>query len=411
MVGSLKLLVYEHIAGGGYANAPISSSVLCEGYGMLRTFISDLKAAGHQVITFLDSRLARFNPPIQSDETICISVPEQVEETLPVFSGTVDAVHLTAPESDGILARLVRVVERSGALSLNCSSGAIAAASDKTKIYTTLSRSGLAVPQYVTIDSSWSKQKIHDALAQVGLPAIFKPVDGVGCAGLSFVKSRAEALLAVERAKINEHDSSLIVQKFVRGTAASVTLISTGELALPVTLNRQLLRLAPPEFESSYLGGIVPLHHQMEHEAFLIAKTAVESIEGLRGIVGVDMVLSAHGPVIIEVNPRLTTSYVGIRSVLNLNLAQAVLEAVVEHRLPHRLRTSGYAIFSKVAVPAFPNENLRRTYGMHEVIYPPFPTDGGTVYTLISVKSATPARARRKLSRARRHFQTILEGG
>jgi len=378
---------------------------------MLRAFISDLKTAGHQVTTFLDSRLARFYPPIQSDETIRICVPEQVEETLAAFSGSVDAVHLTAPESDGTLARLVEVVERSGALSLNCSAGAVAVASNKSKTYRTLSESGLAIAEYVTINSSCSKQRIHDALAQVGLPAIFKPVDAVSCEGLSLVTSRAEAVLAVEGARMHAPDSSLIVQKFVRGVAASVSVISTGECAMPVTVNRQLLRLATPGSESRYLGGIVPLRHRLEHDALSIAKMAVESIEGLRGIVGVDMVLSSHGPVIIEVNPRLTTSYVGIRSVLNLNLAQAVVDAVVQRKLPRRLRTSGYAIFSKVVAPAFPDVNLCRTYGMPEVVSPPFPIDEGKVYAMIGVKSATLTHARSKLSRARRLFiQTILQG-
>lgn len=405
----MKLLVLEHTAGGGHADAAIPSSVLSEGYGMLRTLISDLKAAGHEVTTFLDFRLAKFDPPIGAD-VIHISVPEQFEEALTVFSRSVDAVYLIAPESDGTLGRLVEIVKRSGVLSLNCSAGAVGLASDKSKIYEVLGKSRLPVPEYLTIKPGRIKQKIHDALAQLGLPAIFKPVHAVGCEGLSLVTSRAEVPLAVDKARTHTSNSSFIVQKFVPGTAASVSVISTGERAMAVSLNRQLLRLASPESESSYLGGIVPLCHPMEHEALSIGRTAVESIEGLRGYVGVDMVLSSHGPVIIEVNPRLTTSYVGISSVLNLNLAQAVVEAVVQNKLPRIPRTSGYAIFSKVVVPVFPGENLCRTYRIPEVISPPFPTDEGKAYALVGVKSVTPTHAKRLLSKARMRFiQTVLE--
>ena len=399
----------EYTAGGGYVDAAIPSSVLSEGYGMLRTLISDLKAAGHEVTTFLDFRLARFDPPIRAN-VIQISVPEQLEEALIAFSRSVDAVYVIAPESDGTLGRLVEIVKRSGGLSLNCSAGAIARASDKSKMYEALGQSRLPIPQYVTIKPGRIKQKINDAMAQLGLPAIFKPVHAAGCGGLSLVTSRAEVPLAVDKARTHTSNSSFIVQKFVTGTAASVSVISTGEGAMPLSLNRQLLRLASPKSESSYLGGIVPLHHPMEQEALSIGRLAVESIEGLRGYVGVDMVLSSHGPVIIEVNPRVTTSYIGISSVLNLNLAQALVESVVQRKLPRRPRTSGYAIFSKLVAPAFPRENLGRTYDMAEVISPPFPTDEGREYALIGTKSVSPTHSRRLLSKARRRFvKTVLE--
>jgi predicted ATP-grasp superfamily ATP-dependent carboligase len=404
----LKLLVLEYTAGGGYVGAAIPSSVLSEGYGMLRALISDLKAAGHEVTTFLDFRLARFDPPIRAN-AIHVSGPGQLEGALISLSRSVDAVYLIAPESDGTLGRLVEIVKRSGGLSLNCSACAIAMASDKSKMYTALGQSRLPIPQYITINPGRIKQKIHDAIAQLGLPVIFKPTHGAGCGGLSLVTKRAEVPLAVDRARASS--SSFIVQKFMTGIAASVSVICAGERATPLSLNRQLLRLVSPESESGYLGGLVPLRHPMEHEALSIGRRAVESIEGLRGYVGVDMVLTSHGPVIIEVNPRLTTSYIGIGCVLNLNLAQALVEAVIQHKLPRRPRTSGYAIFSKVVTPPFPSENLFRTYGMPEVISPPFPTDEGKAYALIGAKSVTPMRSRRLLSNARRRLiQTLRKG-
>jgi len=63
----LQFLVYEHVSGGGFANDELSPSVLSEGYGMLRSLISDFKTAGHNVTTLLDSRLKAFNPPIEAD--------------------------------------------------------------------------------------------------------------------------------------------------------------------------------------------------------------------------------------------------------------------------------------------------------------------------------------------------------
>ena len=52
-----------------------------------------------------------------------------------------------------------------------------------------------------------------------------------------------------------------------------------------------------------------------------------------RGYVGVDLVLgddeSGAGDAVIEINPRLTTSYVGLRKLVRENLAAAMLAAAM----------------------------------------------------------------------------------
>ena len=58
-----------------------------------------------------------------------------------------------------------------------------------------------------------------------------------------------------------------------------------------------------------------------------LARRAVEALAGLRGYVGVDVVLGDNDQV-IEINPRLTTSYVGLRALAETNLAEAMLRVV-----------------------------------------------------------------------------------
>jgi len=95
----LQLLIYEHISGGGFANEEISPSILCEGYGMLRSLISDFKVAGHNVTTLLDSRLKVFDPPLEADNTVSISSSNELDKNLKKLSEAVDAVYVIAPES------------------------------------------------------------------------------------------------------------------------------------------------------------------------------------------------------------------------------------------------------------------------------------------------------------------------
>ena len=57
----MKILVYEYFSGGGFTFEKFSHSILSEGFGMLRTLISDFIAVGHQITTIIDSRILKLN--------------------------------------------------------------------------------------------------------------------------------------------------------------------------------------------------------------------------------------------------------------------------------------------------------------------------------------------------------------
>ncbi len=98
-------------------------------------------------------------------------------------------------------------------------------------------------------------------------PLIFKPLDGVGCGGLSIVKDVENIEDAVKKVAKKSTDEFFIAQNLVKGKAVSVNVISTGDKTLPVTLNRQFVKLEPPDKQSGYNGGFVPFDHKLEEES------------------------------------------------------------------------------------------------------------------------------------------------
>ncbi|MEK6238481.1 MAG: ATP-grasp domain-containing protein [Planctomycetales bacterium] len=66
-------------------------------------------------------------------------------------------------------------------------------------------------------------------------------------------------------------------------------------------------------------------------EASRRAEQAAAALRVNRGYCGVDVILADDpaNDVVVEVNPRLTTSYVGLRSLCRANLAKAMLDAAV----------------------------------------------------------------------------------
>jgi predicted ATP-grasp superfamily ATP-dependent carboligase len=99
------------------------------------------------------------------------------------------------------------------------------------------------------------------------------------------------------------------------------------------------------------------------------------------------MILTDKEPVIMEVNPRLTVSYIGLRKAANFNPAEAIINAVIRRKLPANIQNRGYTFFSKVQVPSLP-QMITETYRLKDVVSPPFPIEENTAYALISASSS-----------------------
>jgi len=403
----MQLLVYEHVSGGGFADTKISPSILSEGYGMLRSLISDFKAAGHDITVLLDSRLKAFNPPIEADNIVSVSSSGNLDKNLRKLSEIVDAVYVIAPESGQTLQKLVELVEDSGGLSLNSQVDAIEKASNKAKVYELLKK-GLMIPETVMINLHQNVKDIKRLVKELGFPLVFKPSDGVGCCGLSVVKDESHIIAAVEKMARESSSEHFVAQKLIEGTSVSVSVISTGEKALSITLNRQIVTLASPYGKSSYDGGVVPFNHVLKEEALKTAQKAVESISGLEGYVGVDMVLTETSPIVMEVNPRLTTSYVGLRKVVNFNPAQAMIDAVLGQRLPKNVESRGCVFFSKVKVPSI-NQVFEKVFNWEEIVSPPFlMASDEPAYALLATYSDRLENARTAFVRAKNNLLKLF---
>jgi hypothetical protein len=410
---ALRILVYEHVSGGGFADEPLPASVLSDGFGMLRTLIADFKAAGHNISITLDARIARLNPPLPADCVVPLFSCQEVQANLRKLSEQADAMYIIAPETDGVLWSLVETVEHTDAASLNCESGAIEKVSDKVGFYDFMRKLGLPVFETLTFTVDGDLKEIQKRVqADLGFPVVFKPSDGVSCCGVSVVRDEVQVAGAVAKINAASSDKRFLVQEFVEGAAASVSLLSTGSNVVPVSLNRQDVLIATPETCSSYNGGLVPFDHPLQAEAFEVAKKLVNSVDGLKGYVGVDFVLTDKAAVAVEVNPRLTTSYVGLRRVVNFNPAQDIVDAVLNRKLPTQVERCGYAYFSKVETSMPTLGALQETYGMDEVVSPPFPVSNGAVSALVASYGGKFLEAKMGFREAKKRvLDTISRGG
>jgi tyramine---L-glutamate ligase len=406
----LKIVVYEYVSGGGYAGQPLPPSVLAEGYAMLRSLVSDFKAAGHETTVLLDARLSKLNPPLDADCTIPIFYPEEPQRFIASIAKINDATYVIAPETEKTLQKIVEAVEQTGTISLNCKSKAISKVADKAVLYGRLQNMGFPTPKTLILNIEDSLETImHAVKSEFSCPVVFKPVDGVGCSGLSLVKIQSQVELALTKIKSASTNKRFIIQEYIKGDSASVSLLSNGKKAVALSLNKQQVTVAEPDAHSSYDGGCVPLNHPRRDEAVCVSEKVAESFPGLQGYVGVDLILTEESVFAVDVNPRLTTSYVGLRKVAGFNVAEALINAIRKQALPQKIGNQGVACFSKLEVPKSPLHIFRQIAQLEEVISPPYSVeDSSDACVLLMGYGADLESARLRLEEAKKNLLNIL---
>ncbi|HVP20411.1 MAG TPA: ATP-grasp domain-containing protein [Anaerolineaceae bacterium] len=345
MALSPKLFIHEFVTGGGWSQGELPEGLADEALAMLWALLVDFNKWG-QVRTsiLLDARFENQIPGLDrktlpADEVILVE-PQQHASIFADMVKRSDAVLVLAPETGGNLARLTKIVEDSGVLLLGSSSVAVLAAGDKVECFQRFQKASLPTPPVQVID-------FDSAIRRAGefhYPAIIKPQDGVGCEGVCLVNQPSEMAEALKLARKATHHDKILVQPYIKGVNASVSLLVAQDRAVPLSLNGQDIEPGRP---FTYCGGIVPLAAPAAARAFEVACEAVRQVPGLQGYVGIDLVLAQDEAWLIEINPRLTTSYVGLRQVLSVNLARAIWDACRFGILPEQISITGKAVFVK----------------------------------------------------------------
>ncbi len=310
----MQVLLYEFVTGGGLwrlGEDPQRSPLLAEGNAMLAALATDLcELPRVSPIVVWDRRLGPFD--VKGCHVVEVAASGEDLRAIAELAKSADAVLLIAPEFDGQLTRLSRTVELAGGRLFSPHADFIELASDKWRTNRRLGSRGVKVPNSLALP------------AEAGLPerftypAVLKPRAGAGSLGVQLVTEATAP-------QLGKHERWCL-EEFCPGTAASVSVLCgpAGSLLLP-----PCRQLQPTDGRFEYLGGSYPLPGQLHERARRLAGQAVAALPATTGYIGLDIVLGppedGSRDVVIEVNPRLTTSYLLLRQAAKSNIAAALL--------------------------------------------------------------------------------------
>jgi tyramine---L-glutamate ligase len=321
----MRLLIYEWTCASISGAGPAREALRAEGQAMLAAVLEDFnRIEGVAATTLLaPDVLSRF-PAHQ----VHLADGGNEERVFRRLAREADYTLVIAPECQDLLGTWCRWVQEAGGRLLGPDPEAVHLTGDKLALSRHWRKRDVLTPEshLTAANAPW---------ARMSYPAVWKPRKGAGSQRTFLLWSPADAALAAEVVRNEDQEEERIWQPLVPGQAASVAFLIGPEQLVPLLPAAQHLST---DGRFRYLGGEAPLPAERGARAVKLAERAVRTVPGLRGYVGVDLVLGeaddGSQDQVLEINPRLTTSYLGLRSLAQANLAERMLQLRTGASLP-----------------------------------------------------------------------------
>lgn len=269
--------------------------------------------------------LAQTDSQFQPDPRITfhpISTGANVFDRIREISQLTDFVIIIAPESDMTLQQCVlHVAEREKKL-LSPDVRFVQIATDKWETYQLLRSQDIPTiaSQVIPLD------EIDDRIFP--FPLVVKPVDGCGSQNVHFIcdnSSRSDFQSKTDADK----NGSWLVQPFIAGKSISVSILDGQQ--------RHILPATEQIFDAQPIGNYVEnrdtLSENEQMRAAQLAQNVLDAVQPTMGYWGIDMILgpctAGTNDVVVEINPRFTSSYSTLRTIVEFNLAEQMLDNAV----------------------------------------------------------------------------------
>ncbi|MEZ6086509.1 MAG: ATP-grasp domain-containing protein [Pirellulaceae bacterium] len=318
----MKVFIAEWMRSGGMASLSTSEStdsLLSEGSAMHRAVCLDASRCCDHVLTVIDGPLA---DPLPKN---VITFPfdrhcDPIGQWLAIAEAC-DVAFLIAPETDRILSDVVGAFRAKGLPVLACGEAVIHLTTNKLSFADRMLGEGVPHPRTLYLTKG-----TQDAIKE---PCLTKPLDGCGSMNLRRYSSSRDAYAA----RTTENPSSAIIQPLHHGLDASIACIVREECVDWLPACRQTI----DKRTFAYQGGSGPLGVDLQKRALRLGKAVIEVLRNpndqnanqhaLAGFLGIDILLgeTESDDVVIEVNPRLTTSFIGLRELMKTNLVARML--------------------------------------------------------------------------------------
>ncbi|MFO7796915.1 MAG: ATP-grasp domain-containing protein [Promethearchaeati archaeon] len=419
-----KIFVYEFISGGGFNNIKIPSSLFCEGFGMLRSIVDDFKYLDLEVISLLDNRIRFLSEILDIDSIKYVESEDDYKKEFLSRVKESEYCFIIAPEFSNILSELSQIVIKNNKKLLSVNLKGIEIASSKYKTYKYFLSHHLKTPEtyLIPLKNEYPLKKyIIDKFKQIGAPIIIKPDDGVGAESIIKIENESELNRLLDNFESSfEKGRNYIIQKFIRGKNSSISLLNSIKKEkrikpIILSINTQNIQINETNKASEYLGGETPIEKFEEKKRLLEKILKKVKFTEFGGLYGIDFILKDTEIFFLEINPRLTTSYIGIRKILTKNPVKFLMN-LSGFNQNYKVRIIGTSIFTRIELiysgPLFEKKLKEELIPEMEKKFPEFITppiafdDNRNQYScFVATKEKSLTKSREKIASIKSYLQ------
>ncbi len=324
----LKLFICEFITGGGLCAEALPASLVKEGALMRDALLADLiELDGYEIVTTHDARLAA-SPLVKSS----LQVDSNFEDSFKRMLTQVDLVWLIAPESNGTLLKLSEMCYESDVIYLGCEFDSTLIGTSKSLAYEALQEAKVFTIPTIAGDDFVQGETFSVAQSMQTLGSgrwVAKPEDGAGCDGIKVFDDLQKLMTWLKQ---GDRYLNYIIQPYQQGIAASFSMLCRAGKGWLLICNKQHISLNSDMFN---LTGITVNGMQAYWQRFeTLARKIAKMLPDAAGYIGVDVIVDVESDKIyvVEINPRLTSSYVGLREAIGHNPAKIILESIKDSK-------------------------------------------------------------------------------
>ena len=364
-----RIFIFEFVSGGGFNQVQIPSSLFCEGYGMLRALIADFKAMDFEITSLLDERISFLSHYLETDSLQCIKASDNFMEVFKASVKDCESAFIIAPEFSNILYDLTNLVKKENKKLLSTDLEGIELGSSKIKTYKHFRNHYIKTPKTYALPliTDLDINFILQIFEELNSPIVIKPLDGVGAESIYFFEKKNQIFNFFKEIGSQNIDleRKFIAQEYIEGEDLSVSLvgppINNKKLRIPpliLGINNQDINIKKSKGDSEYFGGYTPVEDYEQIKKLLIKTFEKLELSMYNSYFGIDFILTQDSLNFIEINPRLTTSYIGIRNILNVNPVELILNyrsKVLEFKEPE---IQGHSIFKRVELEYVGEKNI-----------------------------------------------------
>ncbi len=294
-----KILIYEYITGGGLLNEDLSSNLMFEASAILSSLIESCnRSTKFDYRYFIDHRLT----DMHSDKSVVTRHSKDLYNMNLIKN--FDYVIPVIPEINSDLLKYVKYLEKNNINKIISNSETIEICSDKLKFYKYLNKSNIPViPSYNSLEIE-SKSKKY----------IVKDRYGAGC---SFIKITNDKDLK------NDYSDDKIIQPFIDGENYSLSVFFGKHDFRLLTINQQYFNINNDMIKLQGLS--INIYHKLYLNILSVISDISDYLPGLYGFVGIDVLIEDTQLFIVEINPRITTSYVGLNESIGCNMIDLLI--------------------------------------------------------------------------------------